>query len=99
MGIRSAFNPLGALPYSSGYVVTWTIDNIPKIGNTYVLPEAWSVDGVTVSTSALEMGTVSNDEENSGCYVVPFSYTVESGADPGNHTVTVNDSNFDDLND
>lgn len=99
MGLRSAFNPLGALPYaapaSNGYTISWKVSNIPlNEENNYVLPESWLIDSNTVlsSDSSLHIGTVT--QTSSGIFTVNMSYTVAEGTDPGSHTVTTTDTNY-----
>lgn len=100
MGIRSAFNPLGALPYTvavsdNGYTITWTVDNIPKVGNDYVLPSSWFIGGTTVSSSSLSVSYAADTNPNhSGCYVATLTYQVATGTAPGSVSVALNDSDF-----
>lgn len=103
MGIRSAFNPLGAMPFQSGYTVTWTVDNIIKTGSSettkssYLLPTSWLIDGSSVALSAInDVVTVVADSSHSGCYVVTLSYSFDTGTAPATSTVYETDANFDD---
>ena len=108
MGIRSAFNPLGVLPYTaplpSTSTITWTVDNIPaRTGNydnlkdAYVLPESWLLGGsstpVALSDSNLQVESAASDNQHSGYFIITMSYTF-----PSARTITAiveeNDSNF-----
>ena len=106
MGIRSAFNPLGTLPYVSvSYgiaTVTWTIDNIPVRSGTYanrkdalVLPSSWNIGGTTVALGDINYVSDMEDTNHADCRIVYLSYTFPS-AGYVESTVSENDTNFDD---
>lgn len=102
MGIRSAFNPLGAMPFQSGYTVTWTVDNIIKTGlsenakSSYLLPASWLIDGSPVALSAVNDDvTAVGDNSHTGCYKVTLSYSFSNGMAPAISIVYETDANFD----
>lgn len=89
MGIRSAFNPLGALPIAT--TLSWTISHINMYDGSLILPSSWLIGGVAVGASSCTV--VSSAVETGG-----ETYTVTLSANyPSNgigRTVTPNDSNF-----
>ena len=98
MGLRSAFNPLGALPIiSAPPTLTWTVDNINTAGapsgasdltSYLVLPVSWNIGGSNISANNVDVVSYESDINHEGFYVVTLQYTTSASS------VSLNDSNF-----
>lgn len=97
MGLRSAFNPLGALPYAvtvSYSTVSWKVDGL----TSGLHPSSWKLwNGastfVTVSNSNSGLTVTASESTVNGALVVTFSCDIPNGWNEVTD-VTLNDGNF-----
>ncbi len=99
MGIRCSFNPLGCMPKVPK--ITWTVTNIVKNGNTYVLPTVWNINNETIQNANCVVESAVETTTNSGIYTVTMSYTYSNifkSIDSSNLSVSFTDSDFSNTN-
>lgn len=92
MGLRSAFNPLGALPYAvtvSYSTVSWKVDGL----TSGLHPTSWTLSDGTSSVVVGASSVQASENTVDDALVVTFSCDIPSGLDTVTN-VDVNDSNF-----
>lgn len=93
MGLRSAFNPLGVLPYPitvSYSTVAWDVGGL----TSGVYPTSWKLWNGASTFSTVSSSNVDVVENTvNGLLVVTFSCDIPNGWD-GVTNVTLNDDNF-----
>ena len=93
MGLRSAFNPLGALPYAvtvSYSTVSWKVDGLTS--NLY--PSSWKLwNGASTFNTVSSSNVDAVENTVNGSLVVTFSCDIPNGWNEVTD-VTLNDGNF-----
>ena len=92
MGLRSAFNPLGALPYAvtvSYSKVSWKVDGLTS--NLY--PSSWILSDGTSSVVVGASSVQASESTVDDALVVTFSCDIPSGLSTVTN-VDVNDDNY-----
>ena len=93
MGLRSAFNPLGALPYAvtvSYSTVSWKVDGL----TSSLYPASWKLwNGASTFVTVPNSTVTASESTVNGALVVTFSCDIPNGWNEVTD-VTLNDDNF-----